>query len=153
METMDSATFRKQFYGGGDPVKQPNRKVTKQDRASLEDAFLAAWRVVAKDLPEPARQWRFHMPRMWRFDFAWSKNATDTDCKVAVEIQGGGFVHGGHNRGAQQAKDHEKLNTAQADGWTVLQFGTKAMGDPYKVAAEVAEILRAKITKEPTHAH
>jgi len=35
METLTSDQFRSQFMGGGDAKKQPNRKVTKSDRAKL----------------------------------------------------------------------------------------------------------------------
>lgn len=128
-----------------------NRKVTKSDREKLEDAFLAAWRVVAKDLPEPIPQYKFHPVRKWRFDFVFHAAHLDfalseQHIKLAVEIQGGGFVKGGHVRGAQQEKDFEKLRAAARLGWIVLQYGSKAMGDPLKVAAEVAETLREKIT-------
>ncbi len=141
---MSVEEFNRQYRPGAAdlklPAEKPNRKVTKQDRVKLEDAFLAAWRCVAKDLPEPERQYRF-CTRMWRFDYAWP------DSRVAVEIQGGSFVKGAHNRGASQAKDFDKLNRAAGHGWTVLQFNTKQMGDPYKVAAEVAEVLRERLKK------
>ncbi len=135
---MDVNEFRR--AAGIDALKlaEPNRKVSKSDRVKLEDAFLAAWRVVAKDLPEPILQFRFHKERKWRLDFAWHP-------KLAVELQGGGFVKGGHVRGAQQEKDFEKLRAAARQGWLVLQYGTKSMDDPYAVAAEVAEVLRERI--------
>ena len=41
---------------------------------------------------------------------------------VAVEIQGGVFVHGRHSGGVGQVKDMEKLNAAAAAGWKVGQF-------------------------------
>lgn len=125
---------------GSDAIKQPtNRRVTKADRESLEAAFLKAWRCVAKDLEEPRRQFRFHETRRWRFDFSWCEGM------IAVELMGGGFVRGGHSRGAQQEKDYEKIREANKLGWVVLQFGTKAMGNPIAVALEVAEVLRAKL--------
>ena len=119
-----------------DAKRQPNRKVTKSDRTKLEDTFLAAWRVVAIDLPQPTPQFKFHDKRKWRFDFAFEAQ------RIAVELQGGGFVRGAHNRGPQQAKDFEKINAAARFGWRVLQYGTIQMKHPYAVASEVADILR-----------
>lgn len=53
--------------------------------------------------------------RDWRFDFAW------TAALVALEMDGGGFVGGGHNRGSGMRSDCEKLSTAVSFGWRVLR--------------------------------
>lgn len=152
-ETLTSEQFQELLKSGGKSTNPP-RKFSRSERESLEKAFLDAWKAIAKDLPLPETQAMFHPTRKWRFDFAWKLKVYARDesgamrCeefKVAVEIQGGAFSQGGHSRGAQQARDHAKLNEAQRLGWIVLQYGTKAMGDPYKVAAEVAELLRTKI--------
>lgn len=65
-------------------------------------------------LPAPVRQHRFHETRRWRFDFAWP------DQKLALEIQGGGFVRGAHGRGAGLRNDAEKFSEAVCLGWRVL---------------------------------
>lgn len=39
---------------------------------------------------------------------------------VLVEVQGGGFVNGGHSRGMGLERDCEKMATAAALGWRVL---------------------------------
>lgn len=141
MVTLTPEEFRRQYCGGGEAKKQPEgRKVTKSDRESLENAFIDAWRCLFKDLPEPVPQHRFHKTRKFRFDWAWPEH------KLAVECVGGCFIQGGHNRGVIQERDHEKLNLAQADSWVVLQYGTKAFKDPYRIAAEVAEVLRERMT-------
>lgn len=67
------------------------------------------------------QQYRFHSDRKWAFDFAHCPT------KIAVEIDGGEFmrkagIRGGHNRGAQMAKDYEKRNEAAMLGWTVFQL-------------------------------
>jgi very-short-patch-repair endonuclease len=59
------------------------------------------------------REFKFHPTRKWRFDFAWPLK------KVAIEVQGGGWVSGKHSRPAGMAKDAEKLNEAQNLGWQV----------------------------------
>ena len=47
-----------------------------------------------------------------------------------MEIQGGGWVRGGHNRNALTMwKDYEKLNAAQELGIRVLQFTGQQIKD------------------------
>jgi very-short-patch-repair endonuclease len=72
----------------------------------------------ACDLPEPVAEYRFHAERRWRFDFAWPER------KVAVEIDGGIWVHGRHNRASGYLADLEKLNAAAEAGWRVLRYAT-----------------------------
>ena len=58
----------------------------------------------------------FHPSRRWRFDLAWTSE------RVAVEIQGGGWIagKGGHTSGSGLARDCEKYSNAAAFGWRVL---------------------------------
>ena len=62
----------------------------------------------------PAFELKFHPIRRWRFDMAWIEE------KVYLEVDGGIWVRGGHNRGAQMKKDWEKRNAASAMGWRGL---------------------------------
>lgn len=60
---------------------------------------------------------QFLRTRKFRFDYAISER------KIAIEINGGQWVNGRHNRGGKAyEKDLEKLNLAQANGWRVLQY-------------------------------
>ena len=68
----------------------------------------------------PVREWAFAKPRRWRFDFCFPKE------KLAVEIEGGTWINGRHNRGSSTEAEMEKYNTAALLGWTVLRF-TPAM--------------------------
>ena len=68
-------------------------------------------------LPEP--QLHFAKPRRWRFDYAFS------DQKVAVEIEGGTWINGRHNRASSIEADMDKYNEAALLGWKVLRFTTK----------------------------
>jgi very-short-patch-repair endonuclease len=112
------------------------KRMAKQTRKSqLEERFLAAWRFQFPQLPAPTMQHKFHPRRLWRFDFSWP------DSKLAVEIDGGSFVRGGHSRGAGQAKDFEKHNAAVQMGWRLLRFNTKQMDDVSEVVDFVAEVL------------
>ena len=104
-------------------------------KAVLEQSFLRHWKLCYPTLPMPTMQHHFHPERKWRFDFAW------IEWKLAVEIQGGSFVQGGHNRGAQQAKDYEKQREAVRLGWRVLPFNTLDMKDVVGVCDFVAEVL------------
>ncbi len=67
-------------------------------------------------LPAPQFEFRFHPVRLWRFDLAFPRALNP----VAIEVQGGIWIRGGHNRGAQMKKDWEKYNTSAAMGWRLL---------------------------------
>jgi hypothetical protein len=112
------------------------RQAKQGKKAALEQSFLTTWKLAYPTLPAPTLQYHFHPERKWRFDFSWPDHG-----KVAVEIQGGSFVQGGHNRGAQQAKDYEKQNAAVLLGWRVLHFNTKQMGNIIEVVDLVASVL------------
>ena len=98
--------------------------------SQLEDEFELQLR--AAGLPPWEREYRFHDTRKWRLDFAWP------DKHVAVEIEGGTWVHGRHNRGAGFEADCEKYNTAGAWGWTVYRFTPSMVksGEALKVIEE-----------------
>src|SRR5271168_5158384 len=53
--------------------------------------------------------------RKWRFDFSWLEE------KVALEVEGGIWIGGGHSRGSGVAKDMAKYNSAVLLGWKVLR--------------------------------
>jgi len=103
-------------------------------KQKLENSFLAHWVLLFPQLPVPARQHRF-CERKWAFDFAWPED------KLAVEIMGGSWSLGGHNRALQQAKDYEKLNEAVRLGWRVLLFNTPMCQDMNHVVTVTAEVL------------
>jgi hypothetical protein len=67
-------------------------------------------------VPPPVRELCFRIDRKWRFDFAWPTKHGG----VALEIQGGNFVNGAHNRPLGQEHDYEKLAAAQLSGWIVF---------------------------------
>ncbi len=64
-------------------------------------------------------EYRFHEERKWRFDFAVPEH------RVAVEIEGGIYVQGRHNRGKGYQSDLDKYNAATACGWRVFRFSTQ----------------------------
>lgn len=74
----------------------------------------------SEGLPEPLVEHQFakDIGRKWRFDFAFI--IPTSGVKAALEVQGGLFVRGGHNRGAYMLKEHEKRNEAACRGWLML---------------------------------
>jgi hypothetical protein len=71
----------------------------------------------------PEREYRFHPTRRWRFDLAFVKS------KVAIEIEGGIWIFGRHNRPASMIKDMEKYNEAMYYGWYMARFTPKMVKD------------------------
>jgi very-short-patch-repair endonuclease len=67
----------------------------------------------------PEREVRFSLTRRWRFDFAWPAK------KLAVEIEGGSWKIGRHQRPQGFTADCEKYNSAVLSGWRVLRFTTE----------------------------
>jgi very-short-patch-repair endonuclease len=65
---------------------------------------------------ECVKEFRFHPTRKWRFDYAFVEQ------KIAVEVDGGVWIGGRHNRASGYVKDLEKFNAATALGWVVLKF-------------------------------
>ena len=93
---------RKVFRG----AKPPSR---------LEKRFEMLWRGLGG--PELEKEFRFHQVRKWRADFAHLPSRT------LIEIEGGIYVNGRHNRGAGFAADLEKYLEAALAGWRVVRLG------------------------------
>lgn len=77
------------------------------------DIFVQTCRqVLAVDV---VKELQFHPTRKWRFDYAIPAK------KIAVEVEGGAWVQGRHNRAQGFIADMEKYNTAAAMGWRLLR--------------------------------
>lgn len=84
-------------------------------RASpLEAKFALLWRALRG--PPLEREHRFAPPRRWRFDFAHPAS------RVAVEVEGGVWRRGRHNRPKGFIADCEKYSAAALAGWTVVRL-------------------------------
>lgn len=81
--------------------------------SELEETL--AWQVKATGLPEPVRELRFAPGRRFRADFAWPH------AMLLVEVDGGTWVAGRHNRGAGIEADAEKQSIAAVLGWRVIR--------------------------------
>lgn len=89
-----------------------------EDKAEL---FARAWKLSARVAFIPAREYRFHDVRKWRFDFAFVAQL------VAVEIDGGQYAKFGGRHSTDA--DRDKLNHAAALGWRVFRFSPKQLRD------------------------
>ena len=88
----------------------------------LEKRFVTLWQAASG--PPLEREFRFHEKRKWRADFAHLPSRT------LIEIEGGIYVNGRHNRGAGFAADLEKYLEAGLAGWRVIRLG------PNEISAE-----------------
>ncbi len=85
-------------------------------RSSGELAFEQACTYMGLDIPEIEYKFAKDMGRHWRADFAWP------DKKVLVEVDGGKYIRGRHQRPQGFEDDLEKMNAATILGWRVLRF-------------------------------
>jgi len=83
-------------------------------RSQAEETL--ALHIRAARLPEPEREYRFHVERRWRLDFAWPRHM------IAAEVEGVTYQGGRHQRRKGYEMDCEKYNAATIAGWTLLRF-------------------------------
>ncbi len=86
----------------------------KTPSSRLEAKFALYWRGLGG--PELEREFVFHPERKWRADFAHIESRT------LVEIEGGIWIQGRHNRPQGFAADIEKYLEAALVGWHVLRL-------------------------------
>lgn len=111
------------------------RKECKCDKigmSELEDTL--AWQLTMAGIPFE-REARF-CSRRWRWDFALPG-------KIAVEVQGGLWRGGAHNRGRGVHRDIEKHNRAVELGWLVL-YVTAEMIDSGEALALIERVLAGR---------
>ena|ERR1700722_17572049 len=85
----------------------------KSQKNQLFRAIFEAW--CLKFAPEqPVPEHYFHPERKWRFDWCF------LELKIAIEIQGGIWNNGGHNRGRDYEGDCEKHTEAGLLGWMMI---------------------------------
>jgi hypothetical protein len=77
----------------------------------------------AAKIEPPVSEYRFAPPRRWRFDLAWPAHMT------ALEIEGGIWKYGRHNRPGGFLRDAEKYNEAAILGWKVIRVTHQQLND------------------------
>ena len=105
----------------------------------LATKFEALW--AGHGGPALTPELRFHKTRKWRFDYACER------AKIAIELDGGVFGNGRHNRASGFLKDCEKLNAAAFEGWRVFRLGT-GMVQPDAVQ-QIIFAIRQILDSEP----
>lgn len=85
--------------------------------AKSELEYELYFQMKAIGLPEPEKEYRFHPVRRWRFDYCYP------DKMLAIEIEGGAWVNGRHNRGKGFEEDMRKYGAAMELGWNVYRCG------------------------------
>ena len=104
--------------------------------SKLEATFALALKSVGCEM---VQQVKFHPKRRWRLDFG------DVESKVGVEIDGGEFANGAHNRGVRMANDYEKRNAALKLGWAIFQLtGAMVKKDPVGWARRVKAVIERR---------
>lgn len=90
--------------------------------SALEE--ILAHQIRALRLPAPIREYEFCPGRKWRADFAWPERLLTGDIGgLAVEVDGGTWINGAHNRGAGTENDQVKQAAYAMLGWRVLRVG------------------------------
>ncbi len=117
---------------------KPKRKAVKRPKPSYALFFAMLARA---GVAQPELEYQFHETRKWRFDMVWR------DCKLALEIDGGVWINGGHNRGSGYERDTEKRNEAAILGWRLIRcqpkdIQTGRIVPTIKAAIEVPKLLK-----------
>jgi very-short-patch-repair endonuclease len=77
-----------------------------------------------------------HLGRRFRFDFAFPAEM------IAVELQGGTWVKGGHGQGMHAEKDCEKATFAALLGWRVMTFTARQVRSGWALLATEVALAR-----------
>lgn len=89
----------------------------------LERQFADLWQMLGG--PELEREFRFEPLRRWRADFAHLASRT------LVEVEGGLYQQGRHNRAHGYQSDCEKYNWATMTGWRVIRLTSMMLTPDY----------------------
>ncbi len=89
----------------------------------LERQFATLWQMLGG--PELEREYRFEPLRRWRADFAHLASRT------LIEIEGGLYQQGRHNRAHGYQADCEKYNWATMTGWRVIRLTSMMLTPDY----------------------
>ena len=92
-----------------------NRKTNFETMGKITGAQKIFAQVCEKHgLPRPTQEFKFHPTRKWRIDYFFNNPLNGV--KVALEVEGGVFGYGRHNRIGGYLKDLEKYNALAENG-------------------------------------
>jgi very-short-patch-repair endonuclease len=107
------------------------------EESPLERRFNELWdRLDALPELRPEREFIFAAPRKWRFDFAWVSR------RVALELEGGLYSFGRHQRPAGFVADCDKYFEATLRGWTVIRLPSVRITD--SVIRRIYDFVRTR---------
>jgi hypothetical protein len=89
------------------------KKNPKKDYAKIYDLFSISLRSLPS---EHIREYKFSESRKWKIDFFFPEKM------LAVEIEGGVWIHGRHNRAASFVADMEKYNEMAKQRIYLMRF-------------------------------
>jgi very-short-patch-repair endonuclease len=120
-----------------------HRRHSSETASNLED--ILALHLLALEAPAYVRQHQVKFAGMrnpYRLDFAW------VAVKVCVEVQGGIWVAGAHNRPLGYIRDRKRINRLVINGWRVLEYTPDVVrsGD---AAAEIVKFLLSLESDNP----
>lgn len=127
-------------------MNQPNRdkteaqkKLEQARRESLKRAFETLWKSLGG--PELQPEYQFHPERGWRFDYAYVKPRM----LIAVELEGGTWVGGRHNRPKGYADDCTKYNEAVRLNWKVFRLTSDMLAnDPVGHLLPIIKLIESE---------
>lgn len=78
-----------------------------------------------------AQEYRFHPERKWRADFAIPVLSTDSEpvMNLLVEVDGGTWINGKHNRAGSIQKEYERSAAAAIMGYRMIRCTTSQVED------------------------
>jgi len=112
----------------------------KRSPSRLEARFALLWR--AANGPVLESELVFHPGRRWRADFAHIQSRT------LIEIEGGIWIQGRHNRAEGFLADIEKYFEAALTGWTVLRLSERQL--TLESVARIVRFVGAVPSGQPT---
>lgn len=120
--------------------KQTYQSKKKSRQAANQQKIRDVFTIICKtDLNvECVKEFKFHPVRKWRFDFAIP------EYKIAIEIDGGVWTYGRHNRSSGYVADMEKFNAAASLGWVVLKFTPEEQykSSTFKLISQTIETIK-----------
>lgn len=95
--------------------KVDSKKMKEQERIETVKRFKRSCLLCG--LPEPIEEYQFHPKRKWKIDYFFEKNGF----KVALEVEGGVYQSGRHNRASGYLKDMQKYNNVSLQGIILIR--------------------------------
>lgn len=117
------------------PMTRQRASEPTRSKRDLEGEFLRYLQLLAPELPPPERHKTFHPTRKWQVDFLWREE------RLVVEVEGGQFIRGRHQRPLGFAEDCTKYNELTRMGIRLLRFTTSHFDDPAGMIAIVRQTL------------